>query len=66
MLQRSTALRQRSYETKEGEKRTVYELEVDEAEPSLRSAQAKVTKNSRSGNGTPAAADEGPSRFAPE
>ena len=33
-------LRQRSYETKEGEKRTVYELQVDEAGPSLRNATA--------------------------
>ena len=44
-------LRQRSYETQEGEKRTVYELQVDEAGPSLRSATAKVTKASRTGNG---------------
>jgi len=41
-------LRQRSYETKEGEKRTVYEVEVDEVGPSLRSASAKVTKVARS------------------
>jgi single-strand DNA-binding protein len=41
-------LRQRSYETKEGEKRTVYEVEVDEIGPSLRNASAKVTKSSRS------------------
>jgi single-strand DNA-binding protein len=40
-------LRQRSYETKEGEKRTVYEVEVDEVGPSLRSATAKVIKASR-------------------
>src|ERR671925_1742823 len=44
-------LRQRSYETKEGEKRTVYELEVDEIGPSLRYATAKVQKMSRSGGG---------------
>ncbi|GAA0427991.1 single-stranded DNA-binding protein [Actinoplanes capillaceus] len=44
-------LRQRSYETKEGEKRTVYELEVDEIGPSLRYATAKVQKASRSGGG---------------
>ena len=37
-------LKQRSYETKEGEKRTVYELEVDEIGPSLQYATAKVTK----------------------
>jgi len=44
-------LRQRSYETKEGEKRTVVELEVDEIGPSLRYATAKVTKAQRSGGG---------------
>ena len=40
-------LKQRSYETKEGEKRTVYEIEVDEVGPSLRSATAKVVKTQR-------------------
>jgi single-strand DNA-binding protein len=44
-------LRQRSYETKEGEKRTVYEVEVDEVGPSLRNASAKVTRSSRSTGG---------------
>ena len=44
-------LRQRSYETREGEKRTVYELEVDEIGPSLRYATAKVQKMTRSGGG---------------
>ena len=38
----SGRLKQRSYETKEGEKRTVYEVEVDEVGPSLRNATAKV------------------------
>ena len=47
----SGRLRQRSYETKEGEKRTVYEIEVDEVGPSLRNASAKVTKSSRSTGG---------------
>ncbi len=42
-------LKQRSYETKEGEKRTVYEIEVDEVGPSLRNASAKVTKTQRGG-----------------
>jgi single-strand DNA-binding protein len=42
-------LRQRSYETREGEKRTVFEVEVDEVGPSLRSATAKVTRAQRSG-----------------
>ncbi|MEU3452123.1 single-stranded DNA-binding protein [Micromonospora sp. NPDC006766] len=45
----SGRLRQRTYETKEGEKRTVIELEVDEIGPSLRYATAKVQKMSRSG-----------------
>jgi single-strand DNA-binding protein len=63
----SGRLRQRSYETKEGEKRTVYEIEVDEVGPSLRNASAKVTKTSRStggfggggGGGAPAPAGGG-------
>jgi single-strand DNA-binding protein len=42
-------LRQRNYETKEGEKRTVYEVEVDDVGPSLRNASAKVNKASRAG-----------------
>ncbi|MCD2119517.1 MULTISPECIES: single-stranded DNA-binding protein [Rhodococcus] len=44
-------LKQRSYETREGEKRTVVELEVDEIGPSLRYATAKVTKAGRGGGG---------------
>jgi single-strand DNA-binding protein len=44
-------LKQRSFETREGEKRTVFELDVDEVGPSLRSATAKVTKTTRSGGG---------------
>ncbi len=48
----SGRLRQRSFETKEGEKRTVVELEVDEVGPSLKYATAKVNKASRgSGDG---------------
>ena len=42
-------LKQRSYETKEGEKRTVYEVEVDDVGPSMRNASAKITKSNRSG-----------------
>ncbi|MDP3714248.1 MAG: single-stranded DNA-binding protein [Mycobacteriales bacterium] len=42
-------LKQRSYETKEGEKRTVVELDVDEVGPSLKSATAKVNKTTRQG-----------------
>ena len=45
----SGRLRQRSYETREGEKRTVYEIEVDDVGPSLRNASAKVVKSTRSG-----------------
>ena len=44
-------LKQRSYETKEGEKRTVFEVEVDEVGPSLRSATAKVVKAARGPGG---------------
>jgi single-strand DNA-binding protein len=44
-------LTQRSYETREGEKRTVVELQVDEVGPSLRNATAKVTRTQRSGGG---------------
>jgi single-strand DNA-binding protein len=47
----SGRLRQRSYETREGEKRTVMELEVDEIGPSLKYATAKVQKMSRSSGG---------------
>ena len=47
----SGRLRQRNYETKEGEKRTVYEIEVDDVGPSLRNASAKVTRANRSSGG---------------
>src|ERR1700684_1099393 len=47
----SGRLRQRSYETKEGEKRTVYEVEVDDVGPSLRNASAKVNRATRNGSG---------------
>lgn len=43
-------LKSRSYETKEGEKRTVIEFEIDEIGPSLRFANAKVNRTQRSGN----------------
>lgn len=45
-------LKQRSYETKEGEKRTSIELEVDEIGPSLRYATAQVTRTSSSREGS--------------
>jgi single-strand DNA-binding protein len=58
-------LKQRSYETKEGERRTVYEIEADEVGPSLRLATAKVNRASRGGAGgsssaaaAPAASDD--------
>ena len=41
----------RSFETKEGEKRTVMEMQVDEVGPSLRYATAKVNKTQRGGGG---------------
>jgi single-strand DNA-binding protein len=44
-------LKARSYETREGEKRTVFEIEVDEIGPSLKFATAKVNRVSRSGGG---------------
>jgi single-strand DNA-binding protein len=44
-------LKQRSYETKEGEKRTVYEVEVDEIGPSLKYATAKVNRQTRGAAG---------------
>ena len=50
-------LKQRSFETKEGEQRTVIELEVDEIGPSLRYATTTISKAARSGGGT--GADDG-------
>src|SRR5688572_8911678 len=47
----SGRLKARSYETREGEKRTVFEIDVDEVGPSLKYATAKVQKTSRSGTG---------------
>ncbi len=44
-------LRSRSYETREGERRTVFEIEVDEIGPSLRYASAKVQRNAPGGGG---------------
>lgn len=44
-------LKSRQYETREGEKRTVFEIDVEEVGPSLKYATAKVTKASRSGGG---------------
>lgn len=43
-------LKQRSYETREGEKRTVYEVDIDDIGPCLRNATAQVTRASRGGS----------------
>jgi len=50
----SGALKSRSYETKEGEKRTVIEFEIDEIGPSLKYANAKVTRTQRKEQGNSA------------
>jgi single-strand DNA-binding protein len=57
----SGRLKQRSYETKEGEKRTSMELEIDEIGPSLRYATASLTRaqSSKPGAGGPASAGRG-------
>jgi single-strand DNA-binding protein len=47
----SGRLKQRSYETREGEKRSVVELEVDEIGPSLRNARVTINKVARNGGG---------------
>jgi single-strand DNA-binding protein len=52
-------LKQRSYEDNGGVKRTVYELDVDEVGPSLRSATAKVTKANSNGGGQQARQQQG-------
>ena len=54
-------LRQRSFETRDGDKRTVVELDVDEIGPSLRYATVKVTKAHRAGADSPGSgSDEQP------
>ena len=52
-------LKSRQYETREGEKRTVFEIDVDEVGPSLRYATAKVTRTQRSGGGGGYGAQQG-------
>lgn len=54
----SGRLKQRSYETNNGEKRTVFEVDVEEVGPALRNATAKINRISRSGA-------EGTGRSAP-
>lgn len=51
-------LKQRSYETNEGEKRTVYELEVEEIGPSLKYATAKITKATRTAGADGGSSDD--------
>jgi single-strand DNA-binding protein len=66
-------LKQRSYETREGEKRTVIELDVDEVGPSLKYASAKVNRTQRGsstgggfgGSGADAGASDDPWGSAP-
>ena len=53
-------LRQRSFETRDGDKRTVVELDVDDVGPSLRYATVKVTKASRVGADSPGGSDKPP------
>jgi single-strand DNA-binding protein len=52
-------LKQRSFETREGEKRTVIELDVDEVGPSLKYATAKVNRTQRGSSGGGFGADSG-------
>jgi single-strand DNA-binding protein len=52
-------LKSRQYETREGEKRTVFEIDVEEVGPSLKYATAKVTRASRSGGGGGYSAPQG-------
>ncbi len=58
----SGRLRQKSYQTREGEQRTVYELEVDEIGPSLRYATTKVNKVARE-TGAASTGDDGEPPF---
>ncbi|HET7432189.1 MAG TPA: single-stranded DNA-binding protein, partial [Nocardioides sp.] len=53
-------LRSRQYETREGEKRTVFEIQVDEVGPSLRYATAKVTRTQRQGGSSYGGQQGGP------
>ncbi|MCA1674180.1 MAG: single-stranded DNA-binding protein, partial [Actinobacteria bacterium] len=53
-------LRQRSFETREGEKRTVVELDVDDIGPSLRYATVKVSKAHRASADSPGDSNEQP------
>jgi len=58
-------LRSRQYETREGEKRTVFEIQVDEVGPSLKYATAKVTRTQRSGGSSYGGGQQGGQGSAP-
>ena|SRR5262245_36211458 len=58
-------LRSRQYETREGEKRTVFEIQVDEVGPSLRYATAKVTRTQRSGGSSYGGGQQGGGQSSP-
>jgi single-strand DNA-binding protein len=58
-------LRSRQYETREGEKRTVFEIQVDEVGPSLRYATAKVTRTQRSGGSSYGGGQQGGGQGGP-
>lgn len=60
------ALKQRSYETKEGEKRTSYELEIQNIGPSLRFATAKPERSTRSASSAPRAGGNASGGSAPQ
>jgi len=58
-------LRSRQYETREGEKRTVFEIQVDEVGPSLKYATAKVTRTQRSGGSSYGGGQQGGGQAGP-
>ena len=58
-------LRSRQYETREGEKRTVFEIQVDEVGPSLKYATAKVTRTQRQGGSSYGGGQQGGGQAAP-
>jgi single-strand DNA-binding protein len=58
-------LRSRQYETREGEKRTVFEIQVDEVGPSLKYATAKVTRTQRSGGSSYGGGQQGGAQAGP-
>ena len=58
-------LRSRQYETREGEKRTVFEIQVDEVGPSLRYATAKVTRTQRTGGSSYGGGQQGGGQSSP-